>query len=286
MSRLAQALADAPVPRSRVRLWGLGQAGTAIRGAGLTVLIDPYLSDWLEQPSEANPEPATRATPARIGPDDIPVPDLVLCTHEHPDHLDPGTIPVLARRSGTTRFVVPEPLRQNLLDLDVDDERIVGVLADEPVDVDGVEILALPAPHAMHPDAFGGYTWWLDDRGRHRSVGFAVTLDGVRLFHAGDTVYWPGMDERLRSLGVDVALLPINGRSWARERDDIVGNLTAREAAELAAAAEIPLTIPMHFDGIVGNTADPAAFVEHLRAIAPERAWALPDDDAGLVVPR
>ena len=284
VSGLVWALSNAAVAAGRVRLWGLGQAGVALRGGGRLVLVDPYLSDWLERPSAQNPQPVRRATPRRVAPEDIPVPDIVLCTHEHPDHLDPGTVAVLARRAGTTRFVVPQPLVGDVIALGAWPQRVVGVVADRPVDVDGVEVLALPAAHALHPEAFGGYSYWLDGEGRHRAVGYVVTIDGVRVFHAGDTVYWPGMQERLRGLAIDVGLLPINGRSWQRERRGIVGNLTAREAAELAVAAGFRLAVPMHYDGIAGNTADPARFGEHLAAMSPGLRWALLDDDEGVLV--
>ncbi len=52
----------------------------------------------------------------------------------------------------------------------------------------------------------------------------------MRVYHAGDTIAYDDMVERLRALRVDVALLPINGRDHFREAQDVVGNLTPREA--------------------------------------------------------
>jgi len=64
-------------------------------------------------------------------------------------------------------------------------------------------------------------------------VGFVVDLNGVRLYHAGDTTIYPGMVERLQPLDIDVALIPINGRDWFREQRQIIGNCDHREAADL-----------------------------------------------------
>lgn len=269
-----------------VRLRHLGQAGFQVSAAGRSILLDPYLSDWLERPGPDNPEAAVRAAQPPETPDTVEIPDLVLCTHQHPDHLDPGTVRVLGHRSDQTRFVVPAPLVGMVEALGVPRERVVGVEVDHQHDLDGVKVMAVPAAHAFHPDAFGGYTWWRDPDGRHRAVGYVVEFAGVRLFHAGDTVFWPGMDERLRGLDITLALLPINGRDWLRERRGLVGNLSAREAADLAAAAGFGLTVPMHFDALVGNTADPAEFTRYAARTYPRLRFALPDSGEGLLVDR
>jgi L-ascorbate metabolism protein UlaG (beta-lactamase superfamily) len=84
------------------------------------------------------------------------------------------------------------------------------------------------------------------------------------VFHAGDTIWWPGLEDELRELAPDVAILPINGRDAMREAQGLWGNLGAREAAALAAAAGVPVAIPCHFDGVEGNLGDPDAFVAAL----------------------
>jgi|YelNatPaOPRAMG01_1025707.scaffolds.fasta_scaffold00294_18 L-ascorbate metabolism protein UlaG (beta-lactamase superfamily) len=64
-------------------------------------------------------------------------------------------------------------------------------------------------------------------------LGFIVTLDGVRLYHAGDTDFIPEM----RDLKVDIALLPVSGLEV----------MNAREAAEAALALKPKVAIPMHY---------------------------------------
>jgi L-ascorbate 6-phosphate lactonase len=94
-----------------------------------------------------------------------------------------------------------------------------------------------------------------------------VELGGVRIYHAGDTTWWPGQEQVLRDLGVHLALLPINGRDPVREADNVVGNLDHREAALLAAAAGVDLLVPMHWDMFAGNRGFPdqlVAVVERL----------------------
>lgn len=285
-SPLARSIRDTAVP-SGVRVWRLPQAGIVLKSADVVVVVDPYVSDWLETASPDNPEPVVRARPSTLAPAELTLADVVLCTHEHPDHLDRGAVGAIAGDEGPA-VVVPEPARTLVERWGVAVARVTGVLADQTVDVRGVRITALPAAHAFHPDpeAFGGYTWWTDDAGRHRALGYVLDVGGVRLFHAGDGVHWPGLDTRLHAMGVEVGLLPINGRDWRREQAGLVGNLTARDAADLADAADLRLTVPLHYDGIVGNTVDPAEFVRYLTAHHPGRAHRVLDgEDSVLVEP-
>lgn len=275
MNTLAADMMRVVPPVDGVSLWTLGQAGFLIRTSRVTIGIDLYLSGWLERRSEDNPHPVERARPSPMSPDELPDIDVLLATHGHPDHLDPGTVLALAKREVVPQVVVPEPLRDLVVERGIPDDRVVGALRDRRYELPHLDVVAVAAAHAIHPEAFGGYTFWLDDRGRDCALGYLLELDGVRIYHSGDTVYWPGMAEHLRGLDIDVALLPINGRDWARERRGIVGNLTAGEAAELAWHADIDLVVPCHYDGIVGNTVDPGDFASYVMQHRPTQAFKL-----------
>ena len=94
--------------------------------------------------------------------------------------------------------------------------------------------------------------------------------DTFRVFHAGDTIRYDGMAERLRALAVDVALLPINGRSPEREAQDLVGNLDAREAADLAADVGVATIVPMHYELFARNSGRAADLVEYAATTHPQ----------------
>jgi L-ascorbate metabolism protein UlaG (beta-lactamase superfamily) len=91
--------------------------------------------------------------------------------------------------------------------------------------------------------------------------GYVVEVDGVRVYHAGDTLAWDGLGSLLRELRVDVALLPTNGRDPGREAAGIVGNMDHREAVELASEAGARVLVPMHYGMFASNTVDPALAV-------------------------
>ena len=91
--------------------------------------------------------------------------------------------------------------------------------------------------------------------------------NGVRIYHAGDTLRYEGMLPKLRALGpVDAALLPINGRDAARYRRNCIGNMTFQESADLAGELGIRLALPGHWDMFADNPGDPQAFMDYLDA--------------------
>lgn len=76
----------------------LGQAGLMMEGAGMTLLIDPYLSDAV-----AKTEPKNHR---RVPVDErffAVRPTVILLTHDHADHTDPETLShYLHAHSGVT----------------------------------------------------------------------------------------------------------------------------------------------------------------------------------------
>ena len=134
-------------------------------------------------------------------------------------------------------------------------DRFLVPRLDEARSLGGLTFTALPSAH-----------YGLDaepERG-HRWLGFLVEMNGVRLYHSGDTILHDGLVTRLGGAGVDVAFLPVNGRDFWRERRGIIGNLDGREAAELAATIGADVLIPMHNDMFALNHASPAVLADFL----------------------
>jgi L-ascorbate 6-phosphate lactonase len=248
-----------------VTLTWLGQAGFLLRAADTTVLVDAYLS---EHPDRLFPPPVDPATLTGV--------DLVLCTHEHLDHLDAPTVVAVAAASPAARVVVPAPVIDQAVAAGVPADRVVGAVAGEPLTGLPVPVYPVAAQHGV--DVADAYNFGHDlSGGRIRYLGYVIELGGARIYHAGDTTWWPGQEDVLRDLGVHVALLPINGRDPVREADNIVGNLDHREAALLAEAAGVDLLVPMHWDMFRGNR----GFPEHLVATVAHL-----DLDVAVLVPK
>src|SRR2546428_10794873 len=148
------------------------------------------------------------------------------------------------------RSVVPPPPAAGAAEA-VPRERVVAARPDAEIVLGEARVTPVPARHGVH--VADAYSFGLVP-GEHRFLGYVVELGGVRVYHAGDTIRYDGMAERLRALAVDVALLPINGRSPEREAQDLVGNLDARDAADLAADAGIRTLVPMHYELLPRNS--------------------------------
>jgi L-ascorbate metabolism protein UlaG (beta-lactamase superfamily) len=242
----------------QVALWWLGQSGFGLRGSAATLLVDPFLADY-----------PGRLVPPPFRPDQAGGLDAITITHDHLDHLDEESLPGLAEASPEARFVVPEPLVERVAELGIPSERVAGVQPDQPLELNGLTIHPIPASHG--DDLKQGYGFGLErSDGLYRYLGYVFDLGGVRVYHAGDTIPYEGMEERLRDLRVDVALLPINGRDTERETQGIVGNLDEGEAANLAAAIGADLLVPMHYDMFAWNPGSPERLVELARKDHPE----------------
>ncbi len=162
-----------------------------------------------------------------------PEADLVLISHDHFDHCSPEDV---ARIQGPKTVIVTEKDSAAKLNGDI---RVVK--PGEILEVDGIKITAVPAYNTdkdFHPKT----NEWL---------GFIVQINGIKLYHAGDTDFIPEM----KDLDVDIALLPVSG-TYVMGPD---------QAVKAAISINPKLAIPMHYGAIVGNLQDAIDFEKALK---------------------
>ena len=158
---------------------------------------------------------------------ELPEADIILSTHPHFDHLSPEDI---FRVSGNDTVVITPPDGLSQV------RNAKPIRPGESMEVKGVKIDAVPAYNI-------GKTFHTRSSGW---VGYIIDVDGVKIYHAGDTDFIPEMKE----IECDIALLPVSGTYV----------MTADEAATAARAIKPAVAIPMHYGVIVGSERDAERF--------------------------
>ncbi len=189
----------------------LGHSSFIIRGEEKIIYIDPYvLPDKVDYEDQA---------------------DIILITHEHYDHCDPEAIREVRNSESTT--LIPESCT---LEFRGDARRIrEGDKLTGDLAIKGVGIEVVPAYNInkeYHPKGVG--------------VGYIIDIDGLKIYHAGDTDFIPQM----KDMSVDVALLPIGGTF----------TMDVPEAVEATLTIAPDVVIPMHYNYLDTTPADADLF--------------------------
>ncbi len=215
---------------------GAGTTGTQNGAAAVDALLDRITVN--EQSSiRIGTDKVIYFDPFRIkdAPHDA---DIIFITHAHYDHFSPEDIEKV-RKDGTV-FVCPDSMLDDVKGNDVTREYIVPLLPGETADIEGLPVETVPAYNTnkkYHPKDNG----WL---------GYIVTIDGVRVYVAGDT----DVTDEAKAVECDIAFLPIGGTY----------TMTAQEAKELAKILSPAAAIPTHYGTVVGKASDYDAFADGL----------------------
>lgn len=239
MGNLAARIQETVVEPGKLAVFWLGGAAFAFKTpSGRIVHVDPYLSDSLDHYYSWKRLPTS---PILLAPDEV-VADLVLITHAHEDHLDPESIPAIAKASQAV-LAGPTMCVEAMHKWGIADERVVEINRGESKTIAGTPVSAVLAHHvspagAQTPDA----------------VGYVLDLGGIVVYHTGDSLYHLDL-QAVKARHPDVLLVCINGQ---------YGNMNPAEAARLTHEIEPTVVIPMHWGLVAENTADPADFIAAL----------------------
>ena len=210
-----------------MKITWLGQAGLLIETEGLKIMVDPYLSDSVVKVNPKN----YRRIPVDERFLDIK-PDVLICTHNHLDHVDPETSPHYLCRGGSVVVLAPEAAWNEI-------RRIVGSGSDHNF------------------IKFNRGTQWTEGHVRFYSVraehsdphpiGVVIEAEGKRLYITGDTLYNTEIfDDVLPLAPIDALFIPVNG---------VGNNMNMADACRFCEVVAPRVAVPLHwglFDSLNG----------------------------------
>ncbi|MHA2288824.1 MAG: MBL fold metallo-hydrolase [Promethearchaeota archaeon] len=166
--------------------------------------------------------------------------DIIISTHEHGDHCSIEDI---------NKFISPETevigismAKEELSALDC--KEIHYVKPGNNITVKGIEVNIV---HAYNLNKFRSEGVPFHPK-EDEKIGVMIHLDGIKVYHAGDTDNIPEMN----NIKPDVALLPVSGTYV----------MTVSEALEATKILQPKLVVPMHFGAIVGDKSMAEKFKE------------------------
>ena len=189
----------------------LGQAGLLFDTGTVKALIDPYFTD-----SAFGVSGVHRRIPVPESVWDIK-PDVVMFTHDHIDHYDPGTAEKFVNENTRVTVLSPRSVWEKIV--------LCGgannyVLMSPNVQWTQGDLTVI-AVAAAHSDPF--------------AVGFVLCSGEKRVYVTGDTLFSRGVSLPYES--VDYIFLPVNGRG---------NNMNAADASQLAKLVNAKTAVPIH----------------------------------------
>lgn len=235
---LATASAFADESQNTPSLFYVGHATTLIKGKEATILTDPFFREKILLGLK-------RRVPAAMKPEELPLIDIILVSHTHPDHydwkallaLEPKPIVVMPWKRG-------KKLRKKGF-------QVTELRPWETCEVKGVHIKAVPARHM-----FG------------HCLGYVFEIDGRKIYFTGDTDMYKGI-KKLEKEKIDYMLMPYGGTP-------IFGSIwTTKRAAKAVSMIKPKVCVPIHWETVPNwltkkTIQSPDRFIALIKKRAPE----------------
>ena len=240
MFDLAKEIKETKVTKN-VTIWWMAQAGFVFKTkTGKVIYLDTYLSDCVERLCDF-----VRISAAPIDYNDVEC-DVVLNSHEHPDHLDVDALPVIAKNNPGCVFAGAKSCKDPYKEFDIEESRQIIMEPNKCYEFDGVKVYTCRSDHGeLAPDA----------------LSLLLDFDGFKVLFTGDTAFRPEWIKPLADMKPDVLLPCINGA---------FGNLNSFYAAAYTEIIKPKVSIPCHHWMFAEHGGNPAEYKAECAAICPD----------------
>ncbi len=205
----------------------IGQSGYILYDRMLEMCIDPYLSNVVDRIAKRG-----RMVEAPFLPEELKS-DVVICTHNHLDHVDIDAIPLIKKEN--MLFLAPDDAKQTLLECGVTNYKKFD--EGTAVKIGDFELKAVFADHTVP------------------AVGVIVKHNGITMYFSGDTEYNKKLEE-LKEYNIDIMFICINGK---------LGNMSVDEAVKLTKLINPKVAVPTHYGMFESNTENPENFTSQIK---------------------
>ena len=212
---------------NNLKIRWIGQNGYILKDEKNEICIDPYLSNVVDRIAGRG-----RMVKAPLLPEELKS-DVVVCTHNHLDHVDIDAIPLMNKEN--MLFLAPTDAKEQLAEC--------GVTKYEPFDegktfnAGDFELKAVFADHSVP------------------AVGVIVKHSGITMYFSGDTEYNKKLED-LKEYSIDIMFICINGK---------LGNMNVDEAVKLTKIINPKVGIPTHYGMFESNTENPENYTSMLK---------------------
>lgn len=202
----------------------LGQAGFLLEVDGKKVLIDPYLSDSV---AKVQPQNYRRiAVDTRF----LAIkPDIIICTHNHHDHLDIETLKHYIKKDSAITCLVPVSGWYELRKFGGNNNYIMFNTGTEWTE----GTVRFKAVKAEHSD--------------EHAIGVIVYAEGKAFYFTGDTLYNENVLHSVSNEDLEAVFLPVNGKG---------NNMNFADAKRFALETKAKKVVPIHIGLFDELTAD------------------------------
>lgn len=203
-----------------------GHSVVKVEVEGKTILIDPFLTGNSLTDLSAQTEQA----------------DAILLTHGHNDHVG-DTVALAAKNNATV--VAPVEAADYLSKQGVENAVPLGLGG--TFDLGYAKLKYVQAFHSSSYTDDAGVVHYMGVAG-----GILLFVNGLTIYHAGDTALFGDLELIGRRHPIDVAFLPIGGHF----------TMDAEDAAYAVSLLKPKIVVPVHYDTFPPIKADPNHFAE------------------------